>query len=542
MFKKNKNVLLSGNTSSFDIFNSLCQDYLAILVLNVSSGSAELVTDGSELLSNFAESINENGFNMALDSFAKQYIYVEDRIAAINCLTLDNIQKEVQGKNRISFTFRRYDENQNLLYTKMEIRTLPNSSSNDNYLLTLTDVTSEVQQSMIQRDKLQKAYHDIQRASDAKNLFMHNMSHDIRTPLNAIVGYTTVASDHVQDSDAMRDYLSKIYSSSQNLIHIVNEILDYGSLENGEFHLSQTTLTMRTLINQVYETAKPMLADKQINLRIEMNPEDNIPLLMDSNHMERVLANLISNSIKFSEPGSEILLAISDELPVNNKKKYTFTIQDNGIGISESFIDKIFNPYERERTSTESRKDGVGIGLAIVKHIVDALHGTINVKSKVGQGTTVTLSFDFQISYMDSQAASPKAVSTTLPIKGKRILVVDDSKVNRDIANAILEGLNAKVEVASDGDVAVAMFEGAKSGYYDMILMDIQMPQMDGFEATRQIRKIKREHAQKIPIIALTADVFDTTKRTAYESGMSDFLTKPINVKNLTETLVKYFS
>jgi len=520
----------------------LSKEYLAVGILVASTGECLLQNHSSEVSLQLSTFIDQgHTYDEVCAQYIERFVYVEDRVATKNSLSLANIVEELKRNENIHFVVRRYSPDKTLKFTRIAISKIPDTE--DEYMFTFKDIDAEIHQDMAQKEQLRKAYKEVERASNAKNEFMHNMSHDIRTPLNAIIGYTTIASDHVDDPNSIRDYLTKIYNSSQNLLHIVNEILDLGELDSGRIELNETTLTMRALINQVSEAVIPQINDKRLNYNVIFKEEENRPLIMDSIHLERVFVNLIQNSIKFTENGGTIDFVIdSYAVEDTNRIHYTFTVEDTGIGISEDFLGKVFEPYERERTSTQSRKEGVGVGLTIVKNIIDALHGTIKVESKVNQGTKFTIDLDFAASYADSKEQNGQAaVPATNSIKGKRILVVDDSKVNRDIATAILEGFGAKVEVATDGDVAVSMYEASKAGYYNMILMDIQMPQMDGHEASRNIRRINRTDAKTIPIIALTADVFDSTKREAMASGMNDFLTKPINVKNLTETLVKYF-
>lgn len=543
LFKKviSENILAKDKLIS-NWLKVLSKEYLAIGVLKGDTGECILQQQNSDVSVQMHEFIAQNHYyEDVCNKYIENFVYVEDQNAARNSLSIDNIQEELKHTDSIHLVIRRYSPDRILKFTRIAISNIPGSEGD--YLFTFKDIDSEIHQDLEQKEQLRKAYREVEVASNAKNEFMHNMSHDIRTPLNAIIGYTTIASDHVDDPESMREYLSKIYASSQNLLHIVNEILDLGELDSNNIILNETTLTMRALINQVSSSVTPLVNDKKLNFHVYMDGDDNRPLIMDSVHLERVFVNLIQNSIKFTENGGSIDFHIKSFLGQNpSKLHYTFTIEDTGIGISENFIDKVFNPYERERTSTQSRKEGVGVGLTIVKNIIDALHGTITVESKVNVGTKFTIDLDFETSGEGKVSSSAQTtVPATNTIKGKRILVVDDSKVNRDIATAILEGLSAKVEVASDGDVAVSMYEASKPGYYDMILMDIQMPQMDGHEATRNIRRINRTDAKLIPIIALTADVFDSTKRDSLACGMNDFLTKPINVKNLTETLVKYF-
>lgn len=528
--------------ANLDVLQALSQEYLCTVIVNIVTGAYQIHTVPNELEHLVDYGRNGHSYYEVFEQYVQKYIFVEDRNALLSALSLDNIKSELKHSQSISIMARRVSGNGSLKYIRIEARRI-DSNDMGRFLFAAKDIDAEVRHDQERQAQLQKAYETAERASLAKNQFMHNMSHDIRTPLNAIVGYTTVAVDHIDDPKLMEKYLGRIEDAGQHLLHIINEILDLGELEEGNIRLTESVITMEELVTQISDTLGSQIRDKQLNFVIENNDKENKALVMDAFHVSRVLINLLSNAAKFNEVGGTVKLTINPSEGMEpGMVHYTFIVEDTGIGISEEFLSRVFVPFEREKTSTQSRKKGVGIGLSIVKNIVEALGGSVYAKSKVGEGSTFTVELQFEYAPTSEQEREARASRPAAenPIADKRILVVDDSKVNRDIAMAILDSFGAIVECASDGDDSIDMIKASEENYYDLVLMDIQMPRMDGHEATKHIRELERVDVKKMPIIALTADVFDDTRKQAEAVGMDDFLTKPINVKAMRETLERH--
>lgn len=539
----NKNNAASDREVDYSIMCALSRDYSAVLTLNTDTGEFCF----RKATSSLAKSLEEYGgqghsFEDVVERFLEDGVVAEYSGEVRRTLSIGQMKEKFAESDYYS-TVAECESGDVRRYIRVEVfdfsAELPNVA-----VIAVKDVDSAVRKEIEAQQQIKKAYFEAERYSLAKNQFLHNISHDIRTPLNAIVGYTTVAIDNIEDSNAVRKYLKKIDDASQILLHIINEILDLGELETGKIRLTESKLTMADLLEQLSDNIQAMIKDKQIDFEIRNNDKSNETLLIDVFHVNRVLTNLISNAVKFSEVGGEVSLTVTSSKSMKpNSIHYTFVVADRGQGISAEFLDRLFKPFEREKTSTKSRKKGIGLGLTITKNILDALGGTIAAESEQGKGSVFTVELDAEIApSTDEDEAKRQALVKENPIKDKRILVVDDSKVNRDIAMAILESFEADVECVSDGDVAVEAVKGSDEGYFDLILMDIQMPQMDGYEATMQIRALNRQDVSTVPIVALTADVFDDTKQDAIACGMNDFLGKPINVKALKEVLIKQFT
>jgi CheY-like chemotaxis protein/two-component sensor histidine kinase len=352
---------------------------------------------------------------------------------------------------------------------------------------------------------------------------MYNLSHDIRSPLNAIMGYTTVASDNCDDPKMLKKCLGRIDDASHQVLGIISEILDINELEEGVVNVTEHTLTMADLERQIVQTVQSQVRDKKLDFIVHNTDAANPAIIMDDAHVVRMLVNLISFSSRYTEAGGNITLTINAANAHDpDFRRYTFIVEDNGIGC----------PPEQD----------AGVNISIVRHILDALGGILQVESSEGKGSRFTIDIEFKLAASDEASgdADPETASEEVSriMSGKRVLIVDDSSVSADIAVTILSNFNVLSEVASDGNTAIDMICSNEVGYYDLVLMDIEMPNMDGHETTREIRGLHRPDAKTLPIVALTADVFESTKKEAFEAGMNDFIPKPIDVVQMKDKLI----
>lgn len=538
MFGLSKSNKKASYLGDIDILNALYKAYQDVIIVDTEDNTFEVRASRGKVATVLEEICDtEHTYEQVANIIVNEFIFIEDRNIILNYLKIKTLKEELSNSISSTIVARHVTDN-SISYLRFEARRVDISS--DKYiLLTTKDATQEVHQDQMRQEQLREAFFTAERASLAKNQFLHNMSHDIRTPLNAIVGYTAVAAVRVNEPKVIESYLGKIEDASHHLIHIINEILDLGELDAGNIRITETVLTMHELVKQVTDTFSSQLKDKQLSFTLSSNDTENKLLVIDAFHVNRVLLNILGNAAKFNKVGGQINFNIdlSDGID-DNHKHYTFTIEDTGCGISKEFLPHVFDSFEREKTSTQSRVNGVGIGLSIVKNIVNALNGSIDIQSVEGEGTTVKVEFEFELAPEKKNVLIERVAATKEdPVVGKRILVVDDSKVNRDIATAMLENFKAIVENAPDGEDAVEMVKNSEVGYYDLILMDIQMPKLNGIEATKQIRALGRN---EMPIVALTADVFEDTRVETQEAGMNDFLTKPVNIKALRAALEKH--
>ena len=383
--------------------------------------------------------------------------------------------------------------------------------------------------------QIEKVATEAQHANQAKTRFLFNMSHDIRTPMNAIIGYTQLLENNLDNKKQALDYISKLKSSSTILLSLINYILEMTQIESGKLDLKKEIGDLDDLVKNINVVVEPLIKEKKLHYSYHLEIKHH-HIICDKTKLREIVLNILSNAIKYTPEGGNIELLIQEISFENNKVKYHFIIIDNGIGMKEDFLPHIFEEFAREKTSTESKVPGVGLGLPIVKSLIDMMNGTIQVESKLNKGTKFTVELSFLTSLQVENVNERN--TSTLDFSGKHILLVEDNELNMEIARTILQDAKAEVEVAADGAIAVAMLQKAPVGYYDVILMDIQMPKMNGYQATKAIRKLPDERAQ-VPIIAMTANAFEEDRQAAFAAGMDDYLAKPIEIDKLLRKIVK---
>ena len=391
---------------------------------------------------------------------------------------------------------------------------------------------------MLEREKIRAV-----ESSLAKSQFLFNMSHDIRTPMNAIIGYTNLARKE-EISPAAREYLGKIETSSQHLLALINDILEMSRIENGKLELEFEPTDLCGILEEIRDLFAQQMAEKQIEFSIHDTRVQHRYVWCDRKNLNRVLLNIVSNACKFTPEGGAITASIWEIGGLETGyAAYELRVQDNGIGMSKEFADRMFNAFERERTSTVSKVQGTGLGLAITKRIVDLMGGTIEVITSPGSGTEMIIRLKLQLAgeedvvkAPDPETAAPGAPD--LDFGSIRLLLAEDNDINREIANMILTQAGFQVENAENGRIAVDMVAVSEPGYYDAVLMDIQMPVMDGYEATKAIRALPDPALAAIPILAMTANAFKEDEQAALAAGMQAHIAKPLDVEQMMATLI----
>lgn len=393
---------------------------------------------------------------------------------------------------------------------------------------------------ILHEEELEKAAIEARMANEAKTRFLFYMSHDIRTPMNAIIGFADLLEKHLDDKKRVIDYISKIKHSSSFLLSLINYVLEMARIESGKATLKTETGDLKNLVNTLNDVFEPSIEEKKLQYTCNLKVE-NPYVHCDKTKLREILLNVISNSIKYTPEGGSVTVDITEEGHDAEKKVsfYRFTIEDTGIGMSKEYLPHIFEEFSRENTSTESKVIGTGLGLPIVKSLVDLMGGTIEVSSEVAVGTKTIIILPFLVSEEECKDAvqeQQESMKLLALLMGKRILLAEDNELNAEIAITILEEEGLKVEWAEDGIKCLEMLKKVPEDYYDMILMDIQMPNMDGYRTTEEIKSLPDKRAQ-IPIVAMTANVFDEDKKKAYEAGMNGYIAKPIDTKAIFSTL-----
>ena len=410
----------------------------------------------------------------------------------------------------------------------------------EQYNIHLTQVNDELRQAqVVAAEALQSA----ERASKAKTDFLSNMSHDIRTPMNAIIGITTLMKNELHQPEKLAEHLGKLETSGQLLLGIINNILDMSRIESGKTTLNVEKMNLPQQISQLDSIIRQQAGQRRQTFTVNTHLQhENV--LADPNRLNQVLMNILSNAVKYTPKGGHIRLEV-EELPRNEHfARYRFVVQDDGIGMSEEFQKTLFDPFTREEKSGTNKVQGTGLGMAITKSIVDLMGGTIHVESTTGKGTRFEVVLEFPI---DAEADTvqeaqvlPEEEETASPLSGMKFLCAEDNAINAEILELLLESKGAHCKIYPNGQEIVDAFASVKPGEYDMILMDVQMPVMDGLEATRRIRSSENPLGRIIPILAMTANAFLEDMQKSKEAGMDVHLSKPVDIAALEQT-VKHF-
>lgn len=660
-----------------ELVSVLAADYSVVCYFDLSSGKGNTLyskgLEGSPLENIFTEELT---LDTAIEQYCAERVSENDRERFMKNCSRETLQTELSEKgshfiNYLTTSDSKGDseEDKARYYQIKAVRVGANRNKID-FVLGIRCVDEELRSEMEHKEALESALEQANRANKAKSVFLSNMSHDIRTPMNAIMGFTTLAITHVDQRDHVEGYLKKIIVSGNHLLNLINDVLDMSRIESGKMRLEEKPCLLPEVLHGLCNMMRPEIQKKQIDFRMDSSNVRSEEILCDRLHLNQVLLNLLSNAVKYTQPNGRVSLRTSEtECEEEGKSIFEFVVSDNGMGMSEDFVKHLFEPFERERNTTASGIQGTGLGMTITKNIVDMMGGTIDVKSAPGEGTTITVRFEFKTlkkiktehielaDYRDRHAlvvdddfntcdsvtamlgelgmraewtlsgkeailrtkqaiqrgdgygvyiidcflpdlngievvrrirretddnvpvivltaydwteyedeareagvsafcSKPlfmselknclENVSRTEPVPNEggkklrsgRILLAEDNELNREIAVTLLTEAGFEVEVAFNGEEALDKVSGSAPGYYSVVLMDVQMPKMNGYEATKRIRNLPDDELRRIPILAMTANAFDEDKREAEESGMDGHLAKPIEIDKLFAAL-----
>ena len=388
------------------------------------------------------------------------------------------------------------------------------------------------------RGQLMESAKKAEQANRAKTEFLQRMSHDIRTPINGIRGMIEIANYYKDDPDKQTECRKKIWDASGLLLELVNEVLDMGKLESGEIMLEEREFDLKELLDSVGVVVDKQARERGITRITDGYPVEHRCLLGSPLHLRRLLMNIISNAVKYNHAGGEVRLGCREKPSADPETaQIEFTCADTGIGMSEEFQKHVFEPFAQERNFARSEYGGTGLGMPIAKSLAEKMGGTLSFVSRQGVGTTFTLSLSFRICHAPEKRNKPKRLLQTSSIAGLHVLVAEDNRMNMEIAEFVLNVEEASIIKAVNGEEAVRIFADSRPGEIDAILMDVMMPVMDGLEATRRIRAMKRPDARTIPIIAMTANAFAEDRQLAFAAGMDMHIAKPLEGSEMVETL-----
>ncbi len=653
-----------------ELVQALSLDFTLVCFVEPDTGMLVPVRTGKRELDNIFET--KISLKESMEKYIEEWVYEEDRETLRHAISLDTLKEELSSKQVYSVNYRK-QQDQQIIYFQMKAVNAGAEDGSLGIVLGFRSVDAEIRREMEQNTLLETALSQANRASKAKSVFLSNMSHDIRTPMNAIVGFTNLAITHIEQPELVAEYLKKIQTSGNHLLSLINDILDMSHIESGKIHLEEKLCSLPEILHGLRNILQADIHAKQLELHVDTVDVVDEAIYCDKLRLNQVLLNLLSNAVKYTGAGGHVSMRITEKSGAPaGFANYIFTIKDTGIGMSSEFVARIFEPFERERNSTISKIQGTGLGMAITKNIVDMMNGSISVTSEPGVGTEFTVSFTFRlheekkepillpelkdckalvvdddfntcdsVSYMlgqlgmqaewtlsgkeavlrshqaimrntsysvyivdwllpdmngvevtrrirketggnvpviiltaydwsDIEVEAKEAGVTAfcnkplflselssclhsvlrpksdepdesekelMPRRTGRILLAEDVEMNQELAVAILENAGFMVDVADNGQIAFEMLKKSEPGYYQVILMDIQMPVMDGYEATRRIRKLENRELASIPIVAMTANAFTEDREEALKSGMNSHIAKPIDVQVLFKTL-----
>ena len=471
-----------------------------------------------------------------------------DKDALLAAMSLEKL-RAAAAADEVRDTMVRYRVLQQGVQHWREIKMIAAHSENGVVACAISrDITAELQTQQLvetQNRALKDALTLAENANRAKSDFLSKMSHDIRTPLNAIIGMTSIASSHLENTSYLCDCLDKINISGQHLLQLINDVLDMSKIESGKAVLNDAPVDLKTFVDEISAIAFPSAQAKGLHFSVDGNKIVHPAVRGDKLRLQQICLNILSNSVKFTPEGGHISFTLEEERsPVEGYGRYLFVFTDDGIGMSPDFLQKLFQPFEREENSCTSKIEGTGLGMSIAHNLVQMMNGYLQVESQLGAGTTfkITLHLPLEENAAPIPRIPEKSVSFQGPVdfSGRRILVVEDNALNREIVMELLRPTHVTIEAVSDGQQAVDLIARTAPGYFDCILMDIQMPVMNGYEATRAIRGLGRPDTARIPILAMTANAFTEDVANAMDAGMNGHISKPIDFPLLLETMRRF--
>lgn len=526
-----------------EVIEGLSIDYEAIFYVNLDTDQIKAYRISQQFDENFPKNQKTFKFTNFDSHYIENWVYPDDRKIFSGISKPEYIRAKLSTDKTFHINYRIFKENK-ITYMQLRVVNISNDEHISQIIIGYRNVDNEIIQEMKQKQIIIDALDKANLANNAKNLFLSNMSHDMRTPMNAITGFTELAKKNIDDREKVSDYLEMISVSSNQLLQLINDILEISRIKSSKIIIKENECNLLNMLNYLHTNGRSQAKTKNITISLDTSNLKHNVVYADIEKIHKILFSIIDNAIKYTKPNGQITIIVIEQYELQNEHIfYQFIVKDNGIGISETFLKNIFEPFEREQNTTLGGVHGTGLGLAITKNLVDMLGGIITVSSIVGEGSKFTVTLPLRINDKNTPLSDDidNNISTCYQNK-KRILIVDDNEINLEIENELLKNAGFYVDTASDGNIAVKKIKHSKPGYYDLILMDIQMPIMNGYTATKEIRKLENTKLANIPIIAVSANTFDEDKKTAIESGMNAHLSKPLNTSVLYKLIQKFLN
>ncbi len=469
-----------------------------------------------------------NNFSSRLDTLIHTIMHPDDREAFFQATRKEVVKKNVTMDGVYYVNFRTLINDEVTYYQAKFVR---DEHSDSHVIAGFHNVDEATKKEM---DALDKA----EIANKAKSTFLFSMSHDIRTPMNAIVGFTSLAQRHISDPEIVSDFLGKIEIAGKQLLSLINQVLEMSRIESGKIVLQEESTDIKESVEATMVIYSEQAKLKDLKMTSDTSKVKHSRVITDSDRVKQIITNIIGNALKYTPAGGSIKYTVEEkESEMFGYGEYIFTVQDTGIGMSKEYLEHIFEEFSREATSTVSKIQGTGLGMSIVKNMVELLDGEINIESEKGKGTKVVITIPMRFDTQERIDVSESAAAETLSLEDMKILLVEDNEMNRESTCRTLADFGVSCITAEDGDVAVEMLKNSKPGDVDLILMDVQMPRMNGYDATRAIRALPDKAIANIPIVAMTANAFEEDRRNALEAGMDGHLAKPVDVSVMIATI-----
>ncbi|MBR4680457.1 MAG: response regulator [Fibrobacter sp.] len=529
------------------VIDALSRAYNAVWLINdIATGSFSLfrgdTSEGSVHARPTKEALELLTYEDAKANYINNFVAPSDRDRLRKELTLENIIANTSSKKVFGVVFKRVVGDKECYY-RIEFAQVQLPNGKTGIVAGFKDVDEDVRKEQEIQQVLRDAIDTANASSKAKSDFLSSMSHDIRTPMNGIIGMTAIATAHLDDRERVEDCLKKISEASSHLLSLINEVLDMNKIESGKVELNEENFNLSELVNTLLAMTKVQLESHRHTLNVNIADVIHENVIGDSHRIQQVFVNLMSNAIKYTPDGGTISLTVA-ERPTNapGVACYEFVFEDNGIGMTEEFQKHLFEPFTRANDKKTAAIQGTGLGMTITQSLVRMMGGDIQVKSKPGEGSRFAVTI--YLKFVDVQNAEPQKEDPLknledLKFEGKRILLVEDHPVNAEIAKNVLQMTGLEVEWVMDGEAAVERMANSKEGEFDLVFMDIQMPNMDGYQATAAIRAMTT-YARRIPIVAMTANAFADDIRRAKEVGMNGHISKPLDFNELARILQKW--
>lgn len=537
-YDQERKLIYQEHLRRLEVIEGLSVNYESILYVDLDSDTILPYRLSVRTEQLFQDPNQSRGFRWYATDYVNTWVHPEDRGLVSEVTTPAYIRTKLSESKTYYVNYRIISDG-DTQYLQLRVVNVGNREQISQVVIGYRRVDDEILYEMKQQKALEEALKQARTANNTKDTFLSNMSHDMRTPLNAIFGYTALARKYLGKPTLVDSYLDKIDIAGRQLLDMIEQILEISWMESKEIQIMETACSLSDIVHEVLTTILPQAEDKNITIQVNLTGLIHCDVYVDQTKLTQIFLNLVNNAIKYTENNGRIdIIAVEHKQLPNDQAVYQFLVKDTGIGISKEFLEHIFEPFQRERNTTFSGVYGTGLGLTIAKNIIEMMKGTINADSTPGKGSTFTITLTLRQQNSPSTADS---CTDSLPdlLSGRKILLVDDNEINLEIETELLQELGFCIETAADGSLAVEKLRTSPPDEFALILMDIQMPVMDGRQAAEVIRRFEDPVLSRIPIIALSANAFESDKRLSAESGINAHLTKPLDVPILLETIAR---